>query len=677
MLVSELPFEILANIAAFSSQETKLQCTVICKAWQIPFQDSLWDTVKITDNKDDGNSVLDRITDLSKLYKKNGHRVRSLILYMDSYICGSQLQTAQEYFQRIKHLSIQQKTLHWRVSGNFTNWRAWRSLTHLEIEISKLNHGRKMDKTFEILSFLPQLTSLHIIDSGQTSQYRFTWRTMDFLHGCLPRLQTLQTKIPLIDIPIHQIKQMTNIVPAETITKVNLSLKYSSFGWVYYSNLKYPNIHTLGLLTRRQMDDYEEDSMSNSRLSNDEDMSDDDNDMIYSDDDGDQDTSEDDIEDENISDDEISDYTLEDVTKMFSTLPYFFPSLKKLEMNKNLMSKGEHDLFWKLIRKFGVSLKYLNHKCCSILMDMHNPETTVIDYVEAFSLNIETLYYQVDPNPMMQQPNMTAHPMLIHYYLYLTELNIRLYTEDMALDVLLNHCYSLKRLFLSVNELTICEDAAYRLDPHNLERLELYGVKARTSLFNYLSVRCENLTHMVFCNVRIFGPISQETGNICLDMRYTRFKVLRLGNVRFYSERDLGLAEYEYKDRMIHLITIEQIESMHNKTSPSNSLLQVPKAPTIEQLWFLYFKDKKRREGCFIAQKLNRSQARLIQDYFRMFERINKRPCDHKGNKYSKDEPEENCYWADHPPRGYVTLRCGYVANYSGKSIFESKFVTC
>ncbi|KAI9030877.1 hypothetical protein CLU79DRAFT_731836 [Phycomyces nitens] len=685
MLVSELPLEILTNIAAFSPKETKLQCTMVCKSWQMAFQDSLLDTIKLTENNIPGMAVLSKMTNLARFFRKNGHRVRTLIIHMDSFLSVNQLETLQEYFNGIKSLCIQHKTLHWHEPASRFGWKGWRSLTHLEIEISKLNHGRRMDKTFEILSCLPNLTSLYMIDNERSPQYKFTWRTMDFLHGCLPRLETLQAKIPLVNIPVHQINQIGNVLPAETMTSVHLSLTNSSLGWAYYSNLKYPNLHTLGLLTKSQVGETGEEKMLTFGLSQEDDAvdsdyendseNDNDSDTFYWNDYEDEDTS-DDTEDEEIPEETPED-TLEEATKIFSVLPRFFPCLKKLYMNKNLMSERENDLFWKLIRQFGVPIKYLNHISCSPLMDISSAEKTIVDCVQGFSPTIETLYYKVYTNPMKSRLNISTPPMLVYHYFCLTDLNIQLCTEDMALDIILDHCPALRILIMCVDQLTLCESATYNSVPHGLERLELCGVKARTSVFNYLSVRCKYLTNMALKNARIFGPICQETGNLCLDMPYTRFDTLILGNVRFYSESDLGLEEYRYKDRMLHLITVKQVESARTKTNSPNTLLRVQSTPKIDQLWFLYFKDKARPGECFVLQTLNRSQARLIQDYFRMFKLINQHPCDNKGKKHSKDEPEEDCYWADHPPQGYATVRCGYIAKYCGKSIFDSEFITC
>ncbi|KAI9027460.1 hypothetical protein CLU79DRAFT_739298 [Phycomyces nitens] len=629
----KLPFEILHIISSYISRQDILHCLTVCKSWQAPFEDALWETIEI-DGYAKMVAICDDSTPISAVYQKNGYRVRKLTLTGHMWIVNEELCTIQKYFQELKHLNIRPNALSWYDFGKTANWDSWRSLARLEINMTELTGGDKEHEILEMLSCLPYLRHLYLDDDLPLKREHFTWVAIERIHIYLPLLEYFEMRSPLVSIPQHDLPEIQHITPANSLTTVKISYRTIDLGWLYYCAIKYPNIHTFGWKLKQDQ-----------------------NNIIYQDTFYDLSDEEDQTENAPV---QLGSAQAEQKTviSMFSGLNCFFPCLKTVELSEKPRSEWEHIVFWKLIRQFGALLKCVDYDFDNTHISKEKSEMIMNEYTLSCSKTLEALRLRAEFATLPFILDIHTNPIYPNTYPCLVDLHLSLLNKEIELDLILDHCPVLRWLYLSAHPIIQSTGSMGNPATHGLERIKIEDAKVDWSIFNYLSFRCRSLSHMSLFDVTVCGLISQDTGNLCLDMSHTKFEDLKLLNVDFYSLEDVYTDEFAHINQIISFISFEQTESAKTKSfiQPPNTSERHTLYP--EPIWLhncLSSIDKPYQK----LWELERHQIKFAQDYFQSFHSKDRNPAPKDTLSTAYDQEEWNCWKLD-LCRGYVTLRCAY-----------------
>ncbi|KAL0075906.1 hypothetical protein J3Q64DRAFT_1841110 [Phycomyces blakesleeanus] len=645
MLASELPFEILTLIATHLSQKDKLCCMSVCRAWNVPFRDALWDTVDIN-RKERLEAICNLSTVQQNIYQTQGNRVQALRLKRRIETTDHQLCILQRFFQQIKRLNIELNALTVKDFGRMSDWSLWRSLTDLKMYIPRLDDGRRKKDLVDILSCLPRLVRLDISEHSRFSAHRYTWDTLESIHAHLPRLKYLQLSLPFDPIPANDIKHIKSITPATNISTVRLLGHNVNLGWLYYFAVKYPNVHTLESRLLQREASWTRDIPDNETL------------------------------------------------RLLSSFQRPFPHLKAVTITQEATPGLQLDLFLEILQRFFGHLKSINynlHTTGGSSLDNDHPQSISDNPILLSSSALEKLVLQV--GPISTTPQLRS-PLRLGVNSRLVELDLNFFDTSIHLDSVLNDCVSLKRMKLRSGVITLTDHLADRpsssssssssalLFAHGLESVELCRAKVDPKVFNYLSFRCRFLNEMILNDVSIPALISKETGSFCLDMSYTHFKNLKLHGVEFYAvDGSNWNEEHPDIDQNIYILTIDRTHSSPiyphqldiDRHEPSdnyssnydNNNQYQNHLPVQKRLWFHHCwgntKDDLKKE----VWVLGYAEAQFAEKYFELFSPEKKYIRRTAEEAAFHSQLVEKRFWKDDLLRGHITLRCGYVGKYS------------
>ncbi|OAD79125.1 hypothetical protein PHYBLDRAFT_178980 [Phycomyces blakesleeanus NRRL 1555(-)] len=652
-MFSRFPFEILTTIALLISQEDKLNCSAVCKAWRRPFQDSLWNSVEI-------NSMnIDMICDSSpyhqRLFKTNGHRVRSMVLGGWTRLNSKQILKLQYYFPHLKSLSIQDKSLSRNDFGKATDWCHWGSLTRLEIILPSLEHKNLETYFLDVVGSLPCLEYLDMSEGVCTGRYLYTWRDFETLHEKLPRLEHLRMKVSLAPILVNDVLEIQDTKSAPSLSAVHLFGETMDPQWLYYCALKYPNIHTFEWKIFYGYDTAHE------RMT----------DTMYA--------------------------AMGLAMKMISSLPSFFPHLKKAIIEEISDEGRLHTLFWKKLRQSGASLAQLEYHVRGEVIAPYQIQTILRECSQTCSDTLETLqlqFYTSDSYLCMAPISLGTFPCLVN-------LTINLLYNHFELDVILDNCINLKKLKLQNGTSSISHGALKYPQQHGLQTFELVSVRVNLAIFRHLSYRCQQLRHLELATLRIAEKICSKTGNLLLDMPFTQLETLKLCDLVLYSEKDDYSNPYYYDndstDSMdrYHQIQLFVIEQTHTNPPIPDSPVQChavlptspptsphPQSPsqspiTKDTTWFHRCLGSPHNHNNDNSNNINnntpsqeirvleKEQVETACKYFQTFQAQSQEEATHSDIERDEDGLVLEQYWQKDLPEGYITLRCKSVDQYS------------
>ncbi|KAL0077641.1 hypothetical protein F4703DRAFT_1880258 [Phycomyces blakesleeanus] len=250
MLASQLPFEITIHISNYLSTKDRIECSRVCQAWAIAFQESLWDSIVISD-KTTLNNICHPGSAIYQTYRTNGCYVKSLDLGLRLFATDKQLHTLQNHFKNLQYLRTQCSSLSATDFGtNAPNWSMWGTLTKLEMNLGFIKTPHIKAKLLDILACLPRLEQLHIAQDYTSKTVQFTLRDFETLHASLPLLEhlTLDMESQLITTSDLKLVQK-NITPATKLKSLVFTVNRSGHRWLYYFAIKYPNIDGLATIS--------------------------------------------------------------------------------------------------------------------------------------------------------------------------------------------------------------------------------------------------------------------------------------------------------------------------------------------------------------------------------------------------------------------------------------------
>ncbi|KAI9021671.1 hypothetical protein CLU79DRAFT_835545 [Phycomyces nitens] len=619
MLTNVLPFEILGIISTFISTDDILACTAVCKAWNAPFKDTLWETVNIKTSE-----RLEAICSLSEeknIYQENGNRVQTLSFRKMIMMNDSQLHTIQTYFQRLKNLHLPIGSLTRDDFGQTADWNLWKSLISLEIFMPALTMDNQKEEILNILSSLPCLKRLDLTQEYSHRVQSYSWETLESIHEYLPLLEHLRLNLILHPIPTKDIVLIKDVVPATTITCAEFFGHNMDHEWLFYFAMKYPNLQTLNAKTlyKNKLEEYTQD-------------------------------------------DEPVD-TVSQVLDQFSCV-------KRVLLYQEAVQGLHYDAFWRLFHELIRSAKSLEYNLQLKDVDDDHQKSTVRDSICLCSETLEKLILRVKSRlnvPIRPSINLGICPRLV-------DLTMEVSNAAVEFDVLLDNCVLLNKIRFRGQQIILSSDPSKPIVQHGLQSIEIYMSRVDADVFKYTSCRCRNLCELSLNTVRVPVSIAPE-GFFYIDMSYTHFDVLNLEGVKFdllddyeddYEEDEDD--EYEllqYEEYNINLIAIERIHSTSKHTDDTQdvAVLDTVGPTAVKRLWFHQYWESTIDNEQTKARTLEREEIRFVEKYFKAFGQ-NSRPdlCTYQsrfpGGLVKKP------FWKEDLGRGHLLLRCGYVGSY-------------
>ncbi|KAL0094533.1 hypothetical protein F4703DRAFT_1819341 [Phycomyces blakesleeanus] len=622
MLASELPYEILACIGRYLPTKGVNDYTTVCKAWTLPFQEALWGTLSIS-SLTKVEYICNSSSQRQNIFQTHGHLVYELKLKCYFSISHQQLSVLQHHFQNLRHLHMQCKMLQTMRLEDTAYWNLWGSIETLSVQQPKPFITNGLDGLIHILSFFPRLKQLSISEYTSFRKMTYTWKDIETISVCFPRLDKLEMNIQFDAIPTDEVTHVKNIIPTSNITTLCADTRYTNPQWLYYFAIKAPNINFMELNVEYHHNGRPEDW---SRAGS-----------------------------------------------MLSTIRSPFAHLKEISLKKCVFREGSPAvILLKLFHGLKVPLKaiYCNMDCG---MGGARGTRNIIDSCAgSFSESLETLIIERDIRLNFQ----CTTPITLSIYPRLTKLSLLKFDVCLALDVILDQCISLEDLSLDL-PCVFANQSGSDTPSHGLITLSLSNSKVNSDLFSYLSSRCRNLSSMTLENVKIFGKARKDTGSLYCEMPYTNLEIFHMHGVQYYSLDDTqgshGSLQYrkhtnnfdEKKAVLINLMVIEQTcdASLNSDCVPRG---------LSKQTWFHTYLNSSTEPKAMI-RALGKTEESYAKRYLESFPHTRQLFLSRSTIKRGYYGWEPRRLWRKDLLRGYTTWRCGYVGRLDAKAFDEKQ----
>ncbi|KAI9019978.1 hypothetical protein CLU79DRAFT_836338 [Phycomyces nitens] len=500
MLASELPFEILSQIARFVPKPDQRIASSVCRGWQRPFNEELWRWIDIG-----YESGLDRLYSLLLgVLEKNpsyGQMVRSLNLAEDIEMRSDILCQLQTYMTGLTYISLPEGSLVTSCFYNMEHWKDWgKTLTRLRFCIHGMGVG--VSDFLNLLKHLPRLQWLEYAPERATHSL-FRLEDVEIIHTHLEHLNTLILGTELSSMSPQDLLSLSNIQPSRTMTFVKFAVNPVDLRWLYYWSIKYPRLRTLEWITRHDFD------------------------PVYM------------FRDETLA--------------LFNRQKSSFEYLWNVRLLGGIYSRMLDKTLIDLLCIFKISLKSIKYETQVGRNDAHPTLQLIKDIMRSSSNTLEDLSLS------LQHPiaNPRTIPMTFSLCPRLVNLKICGWTTHLGLDLLLDYCTAVKKLDITVDTLSIDPvPCGISHQPVNsLISFRLIANSVHVSVFNYLSRRCKNLQNMELLNVDVVGSQSIQNGRMEIDMSFTHFKTLRLNCTNFHGHT----IDLDTPESLINILAVETI----------------------------------------------------------------------------------------------------------------------
>ncbi|OAD73723.1 hypothetical protein PHYBLDRAFT_64677 [Phycomyces blakesleeanus NRRL 1555(-)] len=516
MLASELPFEILSQIASFLSKPDQCNASSVCRAWKRPFNEEFWRWTDIGYEPGFDRSCC-LLLDILGNGSNYGQMVRSLSLAEDIEIHCDILWQLQTYLTGLTYISLPEASLTTSCFHHLNRWLTWSTtLTRLRFCIHGMGVG--VSDFLDLLEYLPRLQWLEYTPERATHSL-FRLEDVETIHTHLKNLDTLILGTELSCLSPQNLELLSTVQPAVAMTFVKFSVNPVDLRWLYYWAIKYPRLRTLEWITRHDFD------------------------PVYM----------------------FRDETL----LLFSQQDSPFEYLRNLRLLGGIYSRILDKTLIDLLCNFKIALKNIKYETQVGRNDAQPTLQLIEDIMRSSSNTIE------DFSLSLQHPiaNPRTVPMTFSVCPHLVNLKICGWTTHLGLDLLLDYCVAVKRLDITVDTLSIDSESslAFFQSVHSMTYFRLIANSVHASVFNYLSKRCKNLQHMELLNVDIVGPQSVENGSMLIDMSFTHFKTLRLNCTNFHGHT----IDLDTPNTLINILNVQGVsETRHNwyhiHSNPSN-----------------------------------------------------------------------------------------------------------
>ncbi|KAI9012544.1 hypothetical protein CLU79DRAFT_890725 [Phycomyces nitens] len=598
---NDIPFEILVLIADKLSIGDRLKCTLICKAWNAPFQSSLWKLIIIKSQE-----KLDKIctdpTIQKNIYHLNGQHSQELYIEFDGKVTDTHLRALRLCFPNLRRLSIKTGLISSTIFDDTHDPKLWRSLTYLNVCSSRDDLGSMAEAHLDILKFTPYLKRLEFTGYNG-GEGKCTWQDIETVHMRLPKLEHLRICMEGYTIERDEMVAFKNIVPATNIITLATGIFEWDIQWAYYFACKYPNIQSM--------------DCSFEPISSDSD-----------------------------------DY--EKIFPLISGVQNPFQYLKKIKIYESMLPGCVHGSIIRILNGLNVNLKTIKYKVDSFsdedIKDTANHAIHRMLHSNSTSLEKFSVDCQVD----LSLTNLFNN---IGICKNLVELQLTLQMEEIWVDKILDHSKALKKLTISSHICMHLRVLSNTIAPHGLETLEIYDSAIRVDSFKNLSFGCRMLKRMVINNVSVYGTISPINGELRIDMEHTNFTYLRLDKVHFDQDGEvLG------RNTSINFFALCPLEL--SQRQEVNLYGSVSCADTPNSLWTHLYHDFMDDNMCECMRILKKDEAAYVEDYFKSFQKNLKNAVTPDYERYANDSEANSKMWKYDLVRGFVTFRCGKAEQY-------------
>ncbi|KAL0084500.1 hypothetical protein F4703DRAFT_1916570 [Phycomyces blakesleeanus] len=250
MIVSELPSEVLSQIADHLPTEDRLSGSITCKSWRYPFQDALWRNIYI-DSEKSLEYIYNTIKPSKNISTSYGLLVHSLRIGGYYEMPDEQQNEFFRYLPNLKHLDLGHMTCkHINTEMTIAN-QTWIYLESLIINFIGRPGGPTTENLISLLKTCCSLRKLEISAEKRFCPVSFSLKSFDSLHQALPQLIYFKAFIS----HAHDLQPILDTIP-DTIQSLTMAILDISFyqwsaKWLYYFSYKYPNLRSLRLDTSK------------------------------------------------------------------------------------------------------------------------------------------------------------------------------------------------------------------------------------------------------------------------------------------------------------------------------------------------------------------------------------------------------------------------------------------
>ncbi|KAL0085700.1 hypothetical protein J3Q64DRAFT_1108078 [Phycomyces blakesleeanus] len=510
MLASELPFEITLLVANFLQPRDKVQSCLVCKAWLPAFQESLFETLFIQ-SEASANKLMDSINSSISPLQRYGHKTRTLNIGKNTSLGDQQLYTLQQHLPYLENFRWYSASVKLLRSIDFGGWNLWaESLTNLEITVKFCIHT-ELPRTFTLIrSNLCRLKRLKFY-TAYTTLFTYTFDDFELLNDQLPELTYMSLSAQFKEMSPAELLKVNKVEPRPYFKTLEIVIKNTTYEWLYYIAIKYPNISTLPRF-----------DFSRS----------------------------------------IADMQTSQAPKMFAELLYPFQHLANISVHANTPSEQIYLNFINQLCLFNVPIKAIDlniHDSSSNNISSNN----ILESTKIFANTLEKIkiiYLQEDILHLSFSEKLEYYPRLV-------DLNIYISNATVMLDILLEKCPALKTLTITDGFLTFRSDFPLFSMEYGLSDLSLSFMSISASTLNNISISCKNLSSMHLEFVDITGPRQKHAVENCIDMSSTHFTKLYIESTQFINTLDQDrISTFAFSASLI------PTENIWVYSSPSNSI---------------------------------------------------------------------------------------------------------
>ncbi|KAI9029010.1 hypothetical protein CLU79DRAFT_737138 [Phycomyces nitens] len=493
MLVTQLPFEILSKIAGSLQTPDILTGSLVCQAWRRPFEEALWRQITIT-----SDHQLDIFCE--KLYrqqmsgKKLDHHVRELNLSYHRPSYPENFGLIEQSFPLLDHLCISDNAWFTTDPPPYVNWSHWKTITRLDWWL--FDGAVLAPESYLALSFLPNLSSLKLSYACE-DEGAFTLDDFEMLLDNTPRLTTLSIDSLIGNLSEKDLGRIKNLPPSTTLTALFIESYSWDLGWLCYWAHKCPSIQSLEW---------------NSSVS------------------------------------ATVPYHMDEASAVLKTMNNPFKNLERFDMEALKDSHADH--FFELLHQCHTSLKHLELRLKSD--EQFIPIKMFEEAPFSFFESLETIFLDLAG----ETSDIFLLPHAFRKCSRLTHLTIIAPDLFIELDILLDHCQSLKTLELNVCEVATSDDTPLYPSAHGLRVIELEKATIPSSLFYYLSQRCLELSRLHIVDSDVVCSLSSTAGNMSIYMPYTHLDTLMITSVEFHVITNAANME-SFVLNYLHLVQLD------------------------------------------------------------------------------------------------------------------------
>ncbi|KAL0084430.1 hypothetical protein J3Q64DRAFT_1822619, partial [Phycomyces blakesleeanus] len=615
MPISKLPFELLSRIADFLLFNDKASCTLVCKRWTTPFQESLWLSFNA--------KSIGRVTDLCYIVINLTRKFPGIIIGQTLNLTGHTTLTnwlqadVFRAFVNLRNLSITSIYLEDTDMDLPKYSGPSESLTSLRLGVLTLPWTTSTPMLIKFLSRFPNLKEIDIFPNSSRGAINFDMDNFNAIYKAVPKLKHIKARVSLTDIHQNAVKIIPSTIPACFVTSLDLEIVNRNNVWLYYLWLCYFSYKYKNLRTLKWM------ASCNSDESN------------------------------------IEQY-IEKKGLLLPSITTVLPHLETVEFCTADRSEWSHTAFWDFICQPGSRIKNLKYKAMHRIHNESYPKTVISQLVPFFSKTLKTLSMEGDISFDIDntiRPEFCFCPQLVN-------IEIKNCGVSIALDSLLNNCTALRQLKYCSGILYIDPGAHGTTMQHGLQRLELENVTTSVPVFNYMSFRCRRLKLMKITHSKIYGTMSEETRVMCIDMSYTNLELLEFEFVQFYSS-----SERIEENAAVNLVLLSQLIDPlpQMETMDSGNVTSI-----IDHIgWFHLFCEQ---DFAFDytpkTRKLSEQEICTTLDYYKGVSSTEATDMQEEDAYFDEQTFKES--WKKDLCRGYAELRCGNILKYS-VPLFYSK----